>query len=223
MTNEITLATNELPAHLQGKMGIGRGNEDVAGHVTIPRLKLLQKMSDEVDPHHSKYVEGAKAGDFLNSLTGENYGSAVYTISITFKNQWQAWRSREAGGGYGGTFSSAAAANEYIQTQEKPEDWEVIETHTHLLLLKDPETGQTESTPVMMDFTSSKLRVSRDWNSLITMKGGDRFAGLWKLSSVTATSKTGNSWMNVATEFVGWAQEEDYKAAEALYETQNQS
>ena len=29
--------------------------------------------------------------------------------------------------------------------------------------------------------------------------------------------------MNVATEFVGWAQEEDYKAAEALYETQNQS
>ena len=49
MTNELTLASSELPAHLQGKMGVGRGNEDVAGHVTIPRLKLLQKMSDEVE------------------------------------------------------------------------------------------------------------------------------------------------------------------------------
>ena len=223
MTNEITLASSELPAHLQNKTGVGRGNEDVAGHVTIPRLKLLQKMSDEVDPHCAKYVEGAKAGDFLNSLTGENYGDAVYAVSITFKNQWQAWRSREAGGGYGGTFASLKDADEYVETQDKPEDWEVNETHTHLLLLKDPETGQTDSTPVIMDFTSSKLRVSRDWNSQITIKGGDRFAGLWKLYSVTATSKTGNTWMNVATDFVGWAQEDDYKAAEALYETQNQS
>ena len=45
MNNEITLASQDLPAHLQGQEGIGRGNEDVAGHVTIPRLKLLQKMS----------------------------------------------------------------------------------------------------------------------------------------------------------------------------------
>ena len=43
MNNEITLASQDLPAHLQGQEGIGRGNEDVAGHVTIPRLKLLQK------------------------------------------------------------------------------------------------------------------------------------------------------------------------------------
>ena len=220
MNNEITLATQELPAHLQNtNKGIGRGNEEVGAHITIPRLKLLQKMSDEVDPHHPKYVESAKAGDYLNSLTGQNYGNAVYGLSVTFKNQWQVWRSREAGGGYGGTCSSIAAATEHVQTQEKPADWDINETHTHLLLLKDPETGQTDSTPVIMDFASSKLRVSRDWNSQITMKGGDRFAGLWKLSSVTATSKTGNSWMNVATEFVGWAQEEDYKAAETLYES----
>lgn len=223
MNNEITLASQDLPAHLQGQEGIGRGNEDVAGHVTIPRLKLLQKMSDEVDPHHPKYIEGAKAGDFLNSLTGENYGDAVYAISITFKNQWQAWRSREAGGGYGGTFASAADANTYVSAQEKPSDWDVNETHTHLLLLKNPETGQTDASPVIMDFTSSKLRVSRDWNSQITMKGGDRFATLWKLYSVTATSKTGNSWMNVATDLVGWAQEEDYRIAEKLYESQNNS
>jgi hypothetical protein len=69
-----------------------------------------------------------------------------------------------------------------------------------------------------MDFASSKLRVSKAWNSQIGMKGGDRFAGLWKVSGVPTENKMGKAFMNCEVSFVGWAQEEDYKAAEGLYE-----
>ena len=58
------------------------------------------------------------------------------------------------------------------------EDYDINETHAHIILVKDPETGELERSPAIMDFASSKLRVSKAWNSQIGMKGGDRFAGL---------------------------------------------
>jgi len=218
MTTALALPENNVPAHIKKAEGVGRGNENVGTHVTIPRVKLLQKMSDEVDKHHPSYIEGAEPGHFLNTLTGSSYGDAIYAISITFKNEFVVWRKREAGGGLLGSFSSHADAQDAINTQEKPLDYDITETHSHVLLLKDPETGALEPTPVIMDFASSKLRISRNWNSQIGMKGGDRFAGLWKISSVAVENRMGNAFMNLDVSFVGWAQEDDYKAAEVLYE-----
>jgi hypothetical protein len=214
MTNEITLASSELPAHLQNTVGAGRGNEDMAAtDLSIPRLKLLQRTNDETDPHHPKYIQGAEVGSFCNTLTGKCY-KELYVVSIKFKHQFQVWSDKRK---FGGNYPSAAAAKEYIANQDNPAEWTISETHTHLLLIKDAETGQTDTTPVIMDFSNTKLKVSRDWNSQIVMKGGDRFAGLWKLGTVSMSNDKG-SWVNITTEFVGWAQEDDYKAAEALYE-----
>ena len=218
MSTALAIPENNVPAHIKKAEGVGRGNENVGTHVTIPRVKLLQKMSDEVDKHHPNYVQGAEPGHFLNTLTGNNYGEELYAISITFKNEFVVWRKREAGGGLLGSFRSNAEANEAISAQEKPQDYDITETHSHVLLLKDPETGNLEPTPVIMDFASSKLRISRNWNSQIGMKGGDRFAGLWKIRSVAVENRMGNAFMNLDVSFVGWAQEEDYKIAEALYE-----
>lgn len=218
MSTALAIAESNVPAHIKNVQGVGRGNENVGAHVTIPRIKLLQKMSDEVDKHHPNYVKGAEPGHFLNTLTGHNYGEDLYAISITFKNEFVVWRKRESGGGLLGSFASNLEAQEAINAQEKPQDYDITETHTHVLLLKDPETGELEPSPVIMDFASSKLRISRNWNSQIGMKGGDRFAGLWNIKSVAVENRMGNAFMNLDVAFVGWAQEEDYKIAESLYE-----
>ena len=211
----LALPTNALPDYMS--KNTGRGNENVeAGHLQIPRIKLLQKMSDEVDRHHANYVEGAKDGDFFNNLTGQNYGDALYAISVSFKDEFVVWRKREAGGGFGGTFATEAEARAFCAAQEKPADYDISQTHSHVLLIKDPATG-TLSKPVIMDFSSSKLRVSRNWNSQIDIKGGDRFSCLWKLSSVAAKNKTGAQFMNLEVENMGWTTQEDYSTAENYY------
>lgn len=198
--------------------GNGRGNEDVsAAHLTIPRVSLLQKMSDEVDRHHINYVKDAKDGDFLNKLTRENYGDSLYVIPIKFKEEFAVWRKRDAGGGLIGTFKTEADARAAVQANEKPQDLDIVQGHAHALLIKNPETGEL-SKPVIMDFSSSKLKVSRGWNSQIDIKGGDRFSGLWKLSSVAAMSRSKQQFMTLEVSFIGWATEEDYKTAEAYYE-----
>ena len=50
------------------------------------------------------------------------------------------------------------------------------------------------------------------------MKGGDRFAALWKLSTVSVTSKAGNQYLNIDIDALGWAQKADYDVAASLYE-----
>ena len=86
------------------------------------------------------------------------------------------------------------------------------------MMIKDPETGVL-SLPAIFDFANSKLSVSKNWNTQITSKGGDRFAGLWKLSTVSVENRAGATYLNIKIDWEGWAQEEDYKAAEAVYES----
>ena len=159
----------------------------------------------------------AKDGEFLNDLTKEIYGEEIFVISLKFKDEFVVWRKREAGGGFGGTFATDALAREYIAKQEKPLDWDVSQTHSHILLIKDAKTGAL-SKPVIMDFSSSKLSVSRNWNSQIDIKGGDRFSSVWKLAATPAQSKKGQQFMNLKAEYMGWATEEDYRTAERYYE-----
>lgn len=214
----LTTKDDKVPAHI--KIDAGRGNENVGNNITIPRIKLLQKMSDEVDPGHPKHVKGAQIGHFYNSLTNKIYGNELYVINITFTLEYVVWRKREKGGGLFGNFKTLEDAQAALtESGNNPNDYDITDTHSHLLLIKDPETGELEDTPVIMDFSSSKMRVSRSWNSQIRLKGGDRFAALWKLSSVNVTTSAGNAYQNVDVSYVGWTQKEDFVIAESIYES----
>ena len=215
-TNQLALVSDAIPAHAS-QSGVGRGNEEVgANEVSTPRLKLLQKMSQEVDKHHANYVENAEPGMLINSITNKLY-SYLLVINLKFKIEYIVWRDMQVGGGFLGNYETLSLANEAIAEQDHPDEWEARETHSHVLLLKDPDTGVLETTPVVMDFAVSKLRVSRDWNTQIATKGGDRFSSLWKISPVSVEKK-GNQYHNIDITCLGWTTEDDYKAAEVLYE-----
>ena len=92
-----------------------------------------------------------------------------------------------------------------------------------LLELKDPETGELLKTPFLMDFASSKLRVSREWNTQIGQLGGDRFSALWKLSSLQTQNRAAQKFYNLNAENQGWVTEEDYEYAKEVYTKLNLS
>lgn len=221
MTNLAIKIDDKVPAHINLE-GVGRGNENVGQNVIVPRIKLLQKMSNEVDKHHKEHIKGAEVGDFINTLTKQTM-SEIYCLSLTFKVQWAVWRNMDLGGGYGGSFETEQEAKDCVASQEVPEEWEIKENHAHLLLIIDPETGELDSTPTIFDFTGSKLATSRAWNSKIAMQGGDRFASVWKISSKSVESKSGFSYMNIDLDCEGWADKKYFDVAETLYEQYAQS
>ena len=214
----VQLVSKDVPAHVV--KGTGLGNEEVGKeHLQTPRVKLIQTMSNEVDKNHSEYIENLSPGDFLNSVTKENYGTELYVLNVKFTEDFVVWKKREIGGGLLGNFKSLAEATDYLNSNDLDVDQhDIIQTQSHLLMQKDPSTGEL-GIPFIMDFASSKLRVSRSWNSQIQTKGGDRFASLWKMKSVQTANKVGQKFMNLTVEFEGWATEEDYVEAKKLYES----
>lgn len=216
---DVALVAKNVPSHVSKSSGLG--NEDVsAEHLQTPRVKQLQQLSNEVDENHSEYIEGAKPGDFVNTITRENYGKEMYVINIKFTEEFVIWRKREKGGGLVGSYSSQKDAYTYLEAEGLAvEDYDIIQTQSHLLLRKDAETGELSGQPFIFDCSSSKLRVSREWNTQLKLAGGDRFSSLWKMSSAQTQNRASQKFYNIAVENQGWVTDEDYAASKKLYES----
>ena len=220
--NAIALVSTSVPTHVKEASGLG--NENVTSdHLQTPRVKLLQQLSNEVDPNHEDYVEGAMPGDFYNTVTNSLLGRALYIINLLFKEEFVVWRKLNKGGGLKGTFPSYKEATDFLTAENLlVADHDVVQTQSHTLLMKDPNTGEIVRTPFLMDFASSKLRVSREWNTQITQLGGDRFSSLWKLSSVQTQNRAAQKFYNLSVENQGWVLEEDYIFAKSAYDNISQ-
>ena len=216
MSNDISVVTSKVPAHV--KAGSKLGNENVSSeHISVPRVKLLQKMNNEVDPNHSEHIEGAKEGDFINTVTGENYGSSMYVVNAHFREEFVVWRKREEGGGLVGNIPTRKEAEDYLEDNSLEADkHDITQTQIHTLLRLDEKTSEISDIPFLFDCASSKLKVSREWNTKIMKQGGDRFAYLWKMSSVPQSNAKG-SWVNIDIGGVDWLKDEIYQQVKAFY------
>ena len=217
MSNDISIVTSEMPAHV--KQGNNLGNENInSEHLSTPRLKQLQQLSNEVDENHSEYINGAKVGDFINTVTGENYGSSMYVVNTHFKEEFVVWRKREEGGGLVGNFPTRGEAEDYLSENNlEMTKHDITQTHIHTLLRLDDKTQEISDIPFLFDCASSKLKVSREWNTKIIKQAGDRFSYLWKMSSVPQSNAKG-SWVNIDISGVDWLKDDIYKQLKSFYE-----
>lgn len=212
-------AAGNLPAHLAKSQGLG--NENIgSSDLAVPRINMLQSLSPQLDESKVEYVEGAKAGRFFNTVTNE-VSESILCLNIYYDHGYVVWRKREFGGGFIGSFESAQAAANHLATNNMAADqFTVSETADHYLLLLDDKGGVKG--PAIMSLSSTKLQMSRQWNSAIQKacsdNGGlDRFAPGWKLTPVKK-SNTKGSWYVMDFELAGWASEEQYAMATQAYE-----
>jgi hypothetical protein len=70
---------------------------------------------------------------------------------------------------------------------------------------------------IVLSFSRSKLKVSRKWNSIIRMNGGDRFSRVYQLRSVVEKNAQNQSYHNWSITTAGYPTEEVYHQAESLY------
>ena len=210
-SNAVAISGNKIPAHIT--LTSSRGNENVAQNQEIARIKLLQMMTGEAIKGNDKYVEGAEAGLFYNTITGD-LSKSLSVISVTVKTVFKVWQTDRRG--VLGEFPTLDAANMALNDAQNPNMYATPEeTDVHLLLIKNETTGALD--PAIMDFPRTKLWVSRNWNSAISAKGGDRFVGVWNLGTQIVQNDKG-TFHNLDISWVGWAQADDYKTAEAMYE-----
>lgn len=218
---EMQKTHDQLPAHLKNATS-GRGTENVSvDDIAIPRIQLAQALSPCVDEEDDNYIEGISKGDIYNSLTEELYGKAVSIIPTVYRKEFQIWRSqRTTGSRYFGSYESMEIASKELDTlvagdPKLKDSLEILDVPTFFVIAVS-EAG--ELSEAVISFPRTKSKVARKLNSLIRMAGVDSFAKLYSLSSVNDESDAGKFY-NFNVSALGFVSEDQYAAAEALYES----
>jgi len=198
---------------------VGQGSQNVsASDMAIPRIKLLQLISEEVIPSNAKFVEGAQAGMFMNSVTNELYTS-FYAVNLHFSRKTVVWKKRKLGGGMFGTYANEAEALAALAAANEPEaNYDISENPTHLVMVVDD--GGNPQGIALFDMPGSKIKHSKNWNTLINKQeeaGNPRFGCVWEMS-VIADSNSNGPFSNCDAGFVTHAPNDIYQAAETAYD-----
>jgi len=212
-TSDLTVKKESAIATLDFEADSGMGLENIdKSDLALPFLKLLQSGSYETKKKHAKYVEGAEAGMFYNTVTKKLYSGekGMNVIPCFYKMTYPEWAPFDKSEGRpvhpdrgpevmaqttkSGTKDVLANGNEIIKTAN----------HFVIILGDRPEKA-------LMSLKTTQLKTSRGWNSLmdnemIVSKTSGKsipapaFSRVYKINSV---ENTGNfTWHGMTVNLV---------------------
>jgi hypothetical protein len=187
-TSEVAIMDENMFAADAGIGVSDLGSEDLA----IPFLKVLQKMSDELDD-----LADAKAGDIYNTVTKDVVKGkvGVTVINCAYVLQFIEWEPR--GTGTGAPYRIYSSSDEIPQTERGDDNKDYVvggsgryleRTAQHYVLIID-EDGMTQQ--ALLPMKSTQFKKSKQWNSAmrsLKMKDSNgslftppRFSHVWNL------------------------------------------
>jgi hypothetical protein len=183
----------------------GVGVSDLSSEdLAIPFIKVLQKMSDELDE-----LDDAKAGDIYNTVTKDvvKGKDGVRVINCAYNLQYIEWEPR--GTGTGAPHAIYGAGDQIPATERGDDNKDYVvggsgryleRTAQHYVLVIDGD-GVTQQ--ALLPMKSTQFKKSKQWNSAmrsLKMKDSNgnmfvppRFSHIWKLETVSEENKNG-SW-----------------------------
>ena len=155
---------------IKAKQGDGLSNVTVKD-VMIPRIKLLQKMSPEVD---DAGIPNAKAGEIFNTASQEVYSGSegIRVVPCEFIRTFVEW-APEGTGNKAPVATHPADSRIMSQAKKNPADGKfyldngnyVEETANHIIMILDSKNN-VESRGIL-SMKSSQLTKSRQWNYMM--------------------------------------------------------
>lgn len=176
-----------------------------AGAYAIPFLLVLQALSPCVQAGKPEFIDEARPGMLLNSVTKELF-TAIDVSVVRRTHTLCVWNKREDGAGFIREYEATPEA--MLQYQDLPmddknrrisKDDEEITEHRNFYCQIIRNGGATE--PLLVSMAKSQLKTAREWNSLIAMRsarvGPEKLpvatSEIWTLGTRLRT-KGENSW-----------------------------
>lgn len=195
-----------------------RGSENVGSKdMALPRLEIVQSLSPIRKDKSDMYNPDAQEGMLFNSVTGELLAPPVYIVPIYFRVEWLVWKEQDQGGGFFGAYDNLDDA-EARKAQEEANGeryLEIVDTPVQYCL-RIKEDGTTEQ--IVISMAKSKAKVSRKWNSLIQIAGGDRFSRVYRLGTFEDRNKKNQEFYNYVVSPAGYTPKAIFDETERLYE-----
>lgn len=234
-------AKDNLPVAHYDAEDYGAGFEDMgAADLAIPFLSILQKGSPQVDEDSEAFIEGAKPGMVLNTVTQEIYDAkeeGILFIPVHRVHNYIEWVPRDEGGGFVGVHEvdspmirQARAHGGKDGKLKSPDENDLVETFS-VFGLAVHEDGSFDS--AIISFSSSQIKHYKRWMTtargvMVRSPQGQRvnpplFAHIYRLKTRGESNAKG-SWHGWDIKFEGGKAEnarleqdnELYQAAKGL-------
>lgn len=168
-TSDLTVKKEGALATLNFEEHAGKGLENIdKDDLALPFLKLLQSGSYETKKKHAKYVDGAEAGMFYNTVTKKLYSGekGINVIPCFYKMTYPEWAPFDRSEGRpvhpdrGPEIMAQTTKNGTKDVLSNGN--EIIKTANHFVILvgEKPEKA-------LMPLKTTQLKTSRGWNSLM--------------------------------------------------------
>lgn len=233
VTNKAALAlADDLDlSFIQGDAGEGVEDMGVAD-VALPYIAILQSNSPQVQPGLPKFIEGAQASMFMNTVSNEAFdgrNTGFLFIPCYYERKYVEWVDRDKGGGWVGDYEIDSDIMKHTVKNEKGRPVLkgngnlIVETAYHYGYYQDPDEEAWMQCVIAMK--STNLKINRAWNNeLITTKipGSNLTAPRWLYPyriKTTLQQKNANSWWQyLITRETKTVNKEMYEKAKAFRE-----
>lgn len=154
----------------------GEGFENVsASDILLPRISILQAMSDQLKKKHALYIEGASVGDFIDLALNKVLPNPLALVPCFFATVYLQWGPRDSGRGLvmnHGTDPSIMkkTKRDDMNRNALPNGDYVVETATYFVLY---QTEDGDWTQAFLPLSSTQLKNSRRW---MTRLGAEKVA-----------------------------------------------
>lgn len=196
------------------------------GDMTIPRVALCQSMTPQRKRSDPKYIDGLEEGQFFNTVTGENYGDSVKIVPLFFYKTRLLFADIDTGGGIlcqaqdgehglgepGGLCSKCPKAQ--FTDDGSPE---CNHFYNYPVLVVPAKGPIGLDSLAVFSLKSSGIKVAKDWNAVMRMKGTASFASPYNVTSVEQKNTAGQTWSTPVIKGAGWIAEADLKIANECY------
>jgi hypothetical protein len=146
----------------------GTGNEAVGrDDIIIPRLQIVQALSDEHKPKKAKYIEGAEEGSVFNTATRRLYDQPLIIVPVAYRRRYIEWVPRAKGGGLVDPTHDESIMNKTVVNEQGSfmldNGNEIVDTpENYVLVVVGDQYEQA-----VMSMAGSKARIARRWNTMI--------------------------------------------------------
>lgn len=204
----------------------------------IPFLRVLQKISPQCDEADAAYIEGAKGGMLLNTVTGKLYDEVIF-LPCAYQRRFIQWAPRGGDGGYRGEWLQDDVARMRASGEVTEEDGKLflgeanekksdrlVDTRSHYGLVIDPEDGSV--TQVILSLSSTQIKKSKQLMSMLSSARVKTKDGLitpptWmnrvRITTVLESNDQG-SWYGVKFEADGFLTDAElYAAGKSFHDT----
>lgn len=146
----------------------GAGGEDVtAEDKLIPRLAIIQALSDQIKKKHASYIEGAEIGDICDTSLGKLFKGQIIFLPVMYRMRYLEWAPRNTGKG----LQEIHFSPEVLDACQRNDKMKYFLENGNEIVPTAEFYGfnvSDDMRPVFIAMSSTQLKKARKWNSLLT-------------------------------------------------------